>query len=173
MNNWNFTLFKNVWTGECPIVCSQDYPTIAQTYPFSIQFLHKTADLFGLSITHFFKYAGQDINACLGQVVLYAGQIDRPKYLPDRTSKLKLFVISWHFNLRVIFPRLLSGSLLKDWNQLYMLNAWANHSMRYQCLRLFSQCKVDCGWLVNVTWSWKFQSMSLHPLFLHVLVFHK
>ena len=43
---------------------------------------------------------GQDTKACLGQVVLHAGQVDHPKYLPDRTSKLKhiendcLFVIS-------------------------------------------------------------------------------
>ena len=42
----------------------------------------------------------QDINSCPGQVVLHARQVDRPKYLPDRTSKLKhiendcLFVIS-------------------------------------------------------------------------------
>jgi len=44
--------------------------------------------------------AGQDIITCPGQVVLHAGQVDHPKYLPDRTSKLKhiendcLFVIS-------------------------------------------------------------------------------
>ena len=88
-------------------------------------------------------------------VRLHAGQVDRPKYLPDRTSKLKhiqndcLFVISWHFNLPVISPKALSGSLLKSWNQLCMLNVWANHSKRYQCLWLFSQHKVDCGWLVT------------------------
>ena len=108
---------------------------------------------------------GQDINACPVWVVLHVGHVDRPKYLSDRTSKLKhiendcLFVISWHFNLRVIFPRSPFGSLLKDWNQLRMSNAWANHSMRYQCIRLFSQYKVDRGWLVNVIWSRKFQAV--------------
>ena len=30
-----------------------------------------------------------------------------------------------------------------------MSNAWLNHSMHYQCLRFFSQRKVDHGWLVN------------------------
>jgi len=51
-------LFTNAWTGECPIVCSQDYPTaiIIHIYPFSIQFLHQTTDSFGLSITQFVKY---------------------------------------------------------------------------------------------------------------------
>jgi len=45
-------------------------------------------------------FTGQDINTCPGQVILHAGQVDCPKYLPDRTSKLKhiendcLFVIS-------------------------------------------------------------------------------
>ena len=106
--------------------------------------------------------SGQDINICPGQVVLHAGQVDHPKYLPDRTSKLKhiendcLFVIYWHFILRVIFPRSPSGSLL-----LHKLNAWANHSMCYQCLQ-FRQRKVDRGWLVNVTWWQKF---------VHVLLF--
>jgi len=30
--------------------------------------------------------AGQDINASPGQVVLHAGQVDHPKYLPNRTK---------------------------------------------------------------------------------------
>ena len=56
-----FYLFTNEWTGECPIVCSQDYPIIAHTYPFSIQFLHQTADSFGLSITQFVEYGWNGI----------------------------------------------------------------------------------------------------------------
>ena len=118
---------------------------------------------------YFVNSSGNIIISCrAGQVVLHAGQLDHPKY--DC-----LFIIFWHFNSRVIFPRSPSGSLLKGWNQLRMLNEWANHSVHYQCLRLFSQRKVDRGWLVNVTWSRKFQSicLCLHPLRLHVLVFHK
>jgi len=49
-------LFRNAWTGDCPIVYSQDYPMITHTYTFSIQFLHQTADSFGVSITQFVKY---------------------------------------------------------------------------------------------------------------------
>jgi len=54
-------IFTNEWTGECPIICSQDYSIIAQTYPFSIQFLHQTIDSFGLSITLFEKYSWNGI----------------------------------------------------------------------------------------------------------------
>ena len=36
-------------------------PIIYHTYPFSIPFLHKTADLLGLSITQFVEYGWNDI----------------------------------------------------------------------------------------------------------------
>jgi len=45
--------------------------------------------------------SGQDINGCLGQVVLHAGQVDHPKYLPNNTSKLKH--IENHISIYVSF----------------------------------------------------------------------
>ena len=60
-NKWNCTLFTNPWTGESPIVRSQDYPIIAHTYPFSIQFLHQTTYSFGFSITQFVEYGWNGI----------------------------------------------------------------------------------------------------------------
>jgi len=50
-----------VGTGEYPKVCSQDYPIIAHTYPLSIQFLHQTADSFGLRINQFVEYGWNGI----------------------------------------------------------------------------------------------------------------
>ena len=44
-------------TGECPIVCYHDYPIIAHTYPFSIQFHHQTAGSFEPRITQFIEYS--------------------------------------------------------------------------------------------------------------------
>ena len=90
-----FLLFTNTWTGECSIVCSQDYPIITYTYPFSIQFLHQIADSFELIITQFIEYSWNGIFSETDTLHVISKWSRNNEHLFLKVSPPELAVASW------------------------------------------------------------------------------